>query len=408
MTKNTSHTLWTETFIRLLIMIVFIYTGIALVNSTFSVYTVEYFNGTPADVSLVSSLMTISALLFRPVAGFLIDRYGRRITMALSLGCTALITLAFLLPQHIVGLGILRFLMGLPFAMNTTGNGTLRTDLIPADKRVDGFNITTIAIMLSALVIGPNLAYWILNISGFGLLFPIAAGLLLMAVGNLLLLKFDDIKTTSNKFSIKEIFEPRVIWFALILGITFIGWPGVLTYGPLYSLEVGLSFGGYFFLAFGCGLLLSRFINNSVMGADKPPAFTAFALVLVIVGHCVIGFLKNRVGFLSGAVFIGAGYGMALSIFKKLAYDLVEPERRGRCSATIYIAQDVGASIGIYAYGYLAESFGSFSYSYLMAAAVTILPLILLLLVALPDYKQKFAPGVSQDALLDIDIDILN
>ncbi|MCJ7623510.1 MAG: MFS transporter, partial [Anaerolineaceae bacterium] len=332
----------------------------------------------------------------------------RRITMALSLGCTALITLAFLLPQHIVGLGILRFLMGLPFAMNTTGNGTLRTNLIPADKRVDGFNITTIAIMLSALVIGPNLAYWILNISGFGLLFPIAAGLLLMAVGNLLLLKFDDIKTTSNKFSIKEIFEPRVIWFALILGITFIGWPGVLTYGPLYSLEVGLSFGGYFFLAFGCGLLLSRLISNSIMGADKPLAFTAFALVLVIVGHCVIGFLKNRVGFLSGAVFIGAGYGMALSIFKKLAYDLVEPERRGRCSATIYIAQDVGASIGIYAYGYLAESFDSFSYSYLMAAAVTILSLILLLLVALPDYKQKFAPGIFQDALLDIDIDILN
>jgi len=327
--------------------------------------------------------------------------------MALSLGFTALISLTFLLPKHIIGLILLRFLMGIPFAMNTTGSATLRTDLIPQDKRVDGFNISTIAIMLSALVIGPNLAYWILQISGFGLLFPIAAGLLLIAIGNLLLLKFDDIKTKSNKFSLKEIFDPRVIWFALVLGFTFIGWPGVLTYGPLYSLEVGLSFGGYYFLAFGFGLLLSRFIGNIIMGENKSPTLTAFSLVLVIIGHGLIGFLNTKIGFLIGAVFIGSGYGMALSIFKKLAYDLVEPERRGRCSATIFIAQDLGATIGIYAYGFIAESLGSYSYSYLMAAVITIVPLVLLLLVALPDYKRKNILGKPQNALIDVEADIL-
>ena len=156
MTEKKTTTLWSWTFIRLLILILFLYNGIAIVNSTFSVYIVENFNGTPANVSLVSSLMTISALLFRPVAGFLVDRFGRRITMALSLGSTALITLAFLMPKSIVGLALLRFLMGIPFALNTTSSATLRTDLIPEEKRVEGFNISTIAIMISALVIGPN------------------------------------------------------------------------------------------------------------------------------------------------------------------------------------------------------------------------------------------------------------
>ena len=341
MKQKQSDSLWSKTFIRLLILIVFIYIGIALVNSTFSVYTVQQFNGTPSDVSLVSSLMIIGSLLFRPIAGFLIDRFGRRVTMALSLGATALLSLAFLLPKNIIGLIVLRLLMGIPFAMNTTGNATLRTDLIPEDKRVDGFNITTIAIMLSALVIGPNLAYWILDHTGFGTLFPIAAGMLLIAIANLLLLKFDDIKTKSVTFSVKEIFEPRAFWFALVLGVTF------------------------------------------------------------------IGFLNSKVGFLTGAVFIGAGYGMALSIFKKMAYDLVEPERRGRCSATIFVTQDIGATIGIYAYGFLAESLGSFSYSYIMAAAVTIVPLGILLLVALPDYKRKNTAGLPQDIPVTIDSDIL-
>jgi MFS family permease len=86
MTQKKTDTLWTGTFIRLLILIVFIYIGIALVNSTFSVYTVQQFNGTPSDVSLVSSLMIIASLFFRPIAGFLVDRFGRRVTIALSLG----------------------------------------------------------------------------------------------------------------------------------------------------------------------------------------------------------------------------------------------------------------------------------------------------------------------------------
>ena len=153
--------------------------------------------------------MIISSMLFRPFAGFLIDRVGRRTTLAVSLGVTALISLVYLLPKEILGLTFLHGLMGLPFAMNTAGVAALRTDLIPDDKKVEGFSVTTIAIMLSALVIGPNLGFLVLNLRGFGTLFPIAAGLLITAVGNLLLLKFKEIKTDKNRFAPREVFEPR-------------------------------------------------------------------------------------------------------------------------------------------------------------------------------------------------------
>lgn len=408
MTDKNSHTVWTAPFVKLLVLILFIYNGIAIINSTFSVYIVEKFNGTPGDVSLVSSLMIISAMLFRPVAGFLLDRFGRRITMSISLGITVLISLAYLLPHDITGLALLRGLMGIPFAMNTTGVGTLRTDLIPDNHRVTGFNISTIAIMLSALVIGPNLGYLILDLSGFSLLFPIAAGLLLLAICNLLLLKFDDIKTETNRFSINEIFEPRAIWFSLIMGIVFIGWPGILTYGPLYSIEVGLPFVGLFFLSFGIGLILSQFIARYILGEGKPPSLTAISLILVISGHSVIGFSHSQVGLLAGAIVIGSGYGLAFSIFAKMAFDLVNPKRRGRCSATLFIAQDIGATIGIYAFSFVAEAYGSFSFSYLMAGAATVLSLVILLVFALPDYKRKNAADGFEKIGIDIETKILN
>jgi predicted MFS family arabinose efflux permease len=307
---------------------------------------------------------------------------------------TALISLAYLLPTNIMGLILLRGLMGLPFAMNTAGVATLRTDLIPDDRKVEGFSVTTISIMLSALVIGPNLGFLMLNIRGFSLLFPIAAGLLITAVGNLLLLKFHDIHTATNRFAPKEVFEPRAIWFALLMGILFIGWPGVLTYSPLYSLEVGLSFGGFFFLAFGSGLLLSQFIAKIILSETRSKSYTAFAILLVVAGHSIIGLVRNQAGFLLGAVFIGAGYGLSFSIFTKLAFDLVIPERRGRCSGTLFIVEDLGATIGIYAYSFIADATGTFANAYLMAAGISLISLSLLLFVALPDYKKRIS-GLS-------------
>lgn len=408
MLKEKPATLWTPKFIRLLILILFVYNGISIINSTFSVYVVQQYNGSPEDVSWASSLMIISSMAFRPIAGFLIDRFGRRVTLAISMGVTALISLGYLLPGTITGLAMLRLLMGIPFAMNTAGLATLRTDLIPADRRVEGFNVTTISIMMSALVIGPNLGYFILNYGGFSALFTIASALLSIAIGNLLLLKFEDIKTTSKRFSLREIFEPRAAWFAIMLGVMMVGWPGVLTYGPLYSMEVGLSFGGYFFLAFGAGLLLSQIAGGFITNNEKSPAIKSLALVLSIIGHITISLIRNKIGFLTGAVFMGAGYALSFSIYTKLAFDLVAPERRGRCSGTLMIAEDIGATIGIYAYGMAAEISGSYADGYLVAAAATLLSLLMLIFIALPDYYRKRLATKTAGVAAGIEGEILN
>ena len=111
---------------------------------------------------------------------------------------------------------------------------------------------------------------------------------------------------------------------------------------------------------------------------------------------------------MTGAIIIGSGYGLAFSIFAKMAFDLVNPKRRGRCSATLFIAQDIGAIIGIYAFSFVAEASGSFSYSSLMAAATTVLPLVILLVFALPYYKRKNAADGFEEIGIDIETRILN
>ena len=323
------------------------------------------------------------------MAGFLIDRFGRRVNLYISLAIAAVLNLFLLLPHGLFGLGILRFLMGLPFAMITIGNSTLRTDIIPEDKRAVGFSITTISIVVSALVIGPNLGYWVLEWSSFGFLFPLASILILVALIIFSTMGFEDIKTKSNTLSINEIIEPRVLWFALVQGLYFIGWPSILTFGPLYAREIGLDFIGNFYLVYGIGLLLSRPVSQLIQKDRMPISMNAISIAIVVLGHTIIGFFPTSTGFLIGAVFLGTGYGLCSALLQKLAFDLVKPEQRGRCSGTLFIGKDIGNIIGMYAFAFTAQAFGSYSFSYLMTAIVTLAPLLLLIFVALPDYQQK-------------------
>ena len=142
--------------------------------------------------------------------------------------------------------------MGIPFAMNTTGVGTLRTDLIPDNHRVIGFNIyydryyaVCAGYRPQPGVFDPGAQRFWSALSHHG------RTSCCWRICNVLLLKFEDIEDLTNKFSLKKIIEPRAIWFSLIMGIVFIGWPGILTYRPLYSIEVGLPFVGLFFLFLG-------------------------------------------------------------------------------------------------------------------------------------------------------------
>lgn len=165
--KAKTSKLWTPDFFRLVIWQILVFNGFTMVTSTFSDFLVEKFSATPFQVGIISSVLIIGAMVLRPVAGLLLDRFGRRRTLLLALVAMILFDLMLLIPKTLFTLGVLRFLMGFPFALITTGNSALRTDIIPEDRRMDGFSITSIATMFSGLVTGPNIGYFILSFTGF-------------------------------------------------------------------------------------------------------------------------------------------------------------------------------------------------------------------------------------------------
>jgi MFS family permease len=149
------------------------------------------------------------------------------------------------------------------------------------------------------------------------------------------------------------------------------------------------------FTAYGVGLLLSRPIIKFLQ-RDGMPLFTnALGVMATLTGNAIIGFVPGPVGFLTGLVFLGLGYGQCFAVLQKLAFDLVRPERRGRASGTIYISQDMGSTTGRYLLGYTAQMLGTYTANYRIVAGITLVPLFILLFVTLPDYQKKMASTAS-------------
>jgi len=382
--------LWTRNFILLLLANALGFTAVSVIGVVLGLYIIQRFHGNPTQVALISSMMTLSTLLFRPFSGYLVDRLGRKWTSVSAFLLSALITICLLLPVGLTGLGILRFLIGFPFALFSTGLSTLVSDIIPEERREDGFSVSSIVNTLTSQVITPIFGLTLLGDGNFDLVFIVTAIFGILAAIVILLMHFEDIRDEQLHFSLQTLFEKRVLLIALVMCLIFLGWPGLLTYSPLYATEVGFSNAIPFLLMFGVGLLSSSLISNHFLDLSSPRKAGELALIILLAGFALSGLVKTALSFLMGGVLIGMGYGLSFATFPAMAVNLVEVTKHGACNATVIFGQDVGVFIGSYIFGWSATSFGNYASSYALVGMIMVFPLVIFLFSALPDYQKKY------------------
>lgn len=384
-----SHPLWTKNFILVLIISCLNFFSLSIVNNTLSTYVVTEYQGTPSQVGSVTSLMILCAFFFRPLAGHIVDKWGRKWTLMVSLLLTGIGNLLLLSDMSLTQLSISRFFMGIPFSINTIGISSLSADIIPEVQLSEGLGINSVATTLIALVIAPNLGFFIAARHGFHSIFILSALIALAAIFLISTLKTKDIKDPEVKFSIKSFFEIRVVWIAFVLCVLFFGWPGLSAYSPLYADELGLSSRGIFLICYGMGSFAATFLNNKLSRNNWPQKSAFLSLLLILGGFSLIGSVRMVFAFISGGLILGLGYGIAFATFPAMAMNLVRPEERGKSNATTLIGQDIGAVLGSLGIGFVAEITKSYQYSYLLLAGLTFIPLLFLTIRVIPHYEKQ-------------------
>lgn len=151
--------LWTKSFILMTVGMLFLMTGFYMLLPTLPLF-IKHLGGNEGQVGIVVGVFMLSAVLFRPMIGVLLDRFGRRPFIVWGL---LIFTLAMYMYSWVGGIVVLiglRILQGMSWAVSTTAIFTAITDIISSARRGEGMGWFSTAMTL-AMAIGPMFGIWV-------------------------------------------------------------------------------------------------------------------------------------------------------------------------------------------------------------------------------------------------------
>lgn len=189
--------IWSRDFSLLWLTNFFMATSFYFLLPTVPTFAVDVLGADKTEVGYLIGLFTLSALLVRPLAGYLLDAKGRRMTYLTGLGLFALIIFGYKFATLFILLLVIRFLHGLSWGMLTTGGSTVAADLLPVERRGEGLGYYGLT-MTVAMAIGPLLGLQVAGGGQYSRLFLVAGVLAAAAVGLGLLIRYPGVRSAST------------------------------------------------------------------------------------------------------------------------------------------------------------------------------------------------------------------
>ena len=363
-------------------------------------YLSEHFGATKDVIGLVLSGYTITALLFRPFSGYVVDAFPRKTVLMISFGAFAIFFAGYLAASTLLLFTIVRTLHGGPFGALTVSNSTVAIDVLPSSRRTEGIGYYGLSNNL-AMAIAPSVGIFIYQLTdSFEFLFWLA--LIVACCGWLVdsTVKCKEWKVERGKWNENSsaaenslqgnLFPLSTFHFPLswdrfflvrgwLLGLNMVAFGfsfGVLSnYLAIYGKEVmGITGGtGTYFMLCSVGLILSRLQGGRALRNGRVTHNAGSGMVISLIGYTIfialptLGNLSpltsylsplTMVGYYGSALLIGLGNGHMWPAFQNMTINVAHNNQRGTANSTILISWDIGMGLGILVGGIVSELFG--------------------------------------------------
>lgn len=376
--------LWSRSYIAMFVANLALFIAFYMLYPTLPLF-IQQMGGSEAAVGLSMGVFMLASVLFRPLIGGLLDRFGRRPFVVAGL---LLFIVSMLLYRWVGGLAALmalRFLHGTSWAASSTATQTVVTDMIPPARRGEGLGWYGMT-MTFAMAVGPAFGLWLIGDLSYGepsgSLFLIGAGL--SAVALLLTfgahMPFQPADAGEGAFwSRIEVVEKPVLPLAAAVFFLFAAYGGITTFVPLFAASLQVN-SGAFFLVYAATLALSRPLAGRLSDRYHETAIVLPALVITALALVVLSLSTGEAGMLAAAVLYGIGFGSAHPVLHAATIRLARQDRKGVANATFSTAIDLGIGLGAILLGWIVP-FTGYRGLFLVSAASVAVCLVVFLFV---------------------------
>jgi MFS family permease len=363
--------LWNRNYCKVMFANFALFFAFYILTPLLPLYLSEHFGATKDVIGLVLSGYTLTALLFRPFSGYVVDSFPRKTVLMVCYGTFAVFFAGYLAASTLLVFTIVRTLHGGPFGGLTVANSTVAIDVLPSSRRTEGIGYYGLSNNLS-MAVAPTMGIFIYRYThSFELLFWIAllvacAG---MAVDATVKIPAKELIKNKSKLSLDRFFLLR----GWLLGLNMVAFGfcfGVLSnYLAIYGKEqLGITGGtGTYFMLCSLGLIASRLQGGKALREGRLTHNAAGGMLISLVGYTLFILLPTvfphqrewtMVGYYGSALLIGLGNGHMWPAFQNMMIQVANNNQRGTANSTILISWDVGMGLGILVGGVIAEFMG--------------------------------------------------
>lgn len=311
---------------------------------------------TGSKVGIVLTAMSVATILFRPIAGYLLDNFNRYKVYLLFLGLFCLSFPAFIAFPVFGLLIIIRLYMGAVYSVCGSATMTLASDVLPPNKVTEGISRFAFTISIG-MAVGPFVGIQVQNNMNSQASFMTVFGISVAAFICVACCKIRYPKTERKKFSLKDSIYKPAFPFMFNMMFLMIPYGAVIAYSSILAQEKGLSSAlPYFYIFLVIGMLISKLSTQKMIDAGKHKVLVYLSLVILVLTMISYLFLETRAHLLIAGFFFGVGYGILQPLFQSFVTGTTPAPKRGVANATYMLSYDIGIGIGSLLMGCLQET----------------------------------------------------
>ena len=353
--------LWNRNYCKVMVANFSLFFAFYVLTPLLPLYLSEHFGATKDVIGLVLSGYTVTALLFRPFSGYVVDSFSRKKVLMLCFGTFSIFFAGYLAASTLLLFMVVRTLHGGPFGALTVANSTVAIDVLPSSRRTEGIGYYGLSNNL-AMAIAPTIGIFLYKLTNsFEALFWLA--LIVACLGWL-------VDATVHLEDRSVVCKSKLSWdrFFLVkgwlLGLNMVAFGfsfGVLSnYLAIYGKQVlGITGGtGTYFMLCSIGLILSRLQGGRALRKGRLTHNAGSGMVISLIGYTLFIAAPGWVGYYGSALLIGLGNGHMWPAFQNMTINVARNNQRGTANSTILISWDIGMGLGILVGGVVSELLG--------------------------------------------------
>jgi MFS family permease len=341
---------WARTFAGVVTALFGTFTAFGVVIPVIPRLVTERLHGPPLAVGTAFTASAATALLVRPYAGRLAQRWGSRPVMIIGCGLALVVAGGYALPLGLPGLFLVRMITGVGEAMMFTAGSVWTVTLAPDERRGQIIGLYGLALW-GGLTAGPALGEFLYRTGSYASVWICAAVLPVISAALLGLLP----RGPRLGAGVARRLLPRA---ALLPGLSLCsgayGYATIVGFGALALADRGIGGGAALLSIFSGGYVAARLAGGRLPDLAGPLRVIVVFSVVEAVGLALVAVAPAWWPAALGALLAGGGCSLLYPALALITIDTVPPAERGAALGALASFFDVGVAIGGFAGGLTA------------------------------------------------------